>query len=140
MKNSIRIACFLLSISVGTQAYSQQPILALSDTDVREVFNLIFNNLKANSLQITTAEDKKKAIFFMRQLIDGSCDIGLIHGVFKASYKFKPNVKKIVNVFVKHKITDCDKDEYYVIVRDRIAVNFKSAYAIRLQTGEWDNQ
>lgn len=132
-----KIVSFAICIWLATCAYGQQPLLVLSDTDVRDIFNTIFDNTKANSIQTITQEDKQKALLFMRELIDKSCDVGLIHGILKTSYKLRPNLKKIAKVLVKHTITDCDQDKYYVSVRNTIAWKFKSAYEIRLQTGDW---
>lgn len=137
MKNLVALLFVTASLFFASRSYSQQPQLVLADTDVKDIFNLIFDNKKANSLRIIIKEDRRKAVFFMRELIDKSCDVGIVQDIFRASYKLKPNLKKMVKVLIKNAIVDCNRDEYYLMVQVKIAQNFKSAYDIRLQTGEW---
>jgi hypothetical protein len=136
MKMFVLIFCISIAKFTG---YAQNPQAAsteLTSRNVKDIFNFIFDNDKADFLTITE-EDKQKATTLFTDLIDKSCAMGKMEKITKAIYFNKPSFKKIVKAFFKAGIMKCDSEKYYDAVRTSLARNFKSAYAIRVQTGEW---
>ena len=121
-------------------AYSQ----TLNETETKPVCNFLFGSEACN--QITMNEqDKRKAGFLLNQLIEGSCKMSLVEGLYKGTVSIKAtvseSVEQIVKSIVKSFHSNCSKAVaegfFYESVRASIARNWKSSFEIRKQTGEW---
>ena len=109
------------------------PDVQMTDIGTKLFFNFIFDNDKADKLVITT-DDKDKALEIFTSLIDMSCTLNKVVKLYSFN---RPSFKNIAKKLFKIGTTKCNNEQYAEAVRKKLALNWKSAYAIRVQTGEW---
>ena len=137
MKKIIYFVAFLIA-TVNVKAQT------LNETQTKQIFDFLFGKNASSNLLINE-EDKKKAAFFLNELIDGSCKMSLAQGLTEGAFSIKTNisesVEEIVKDIIKSSYENCYKGtsdgNFYASVKVTLTRNWKSPFEIRKQTGEW---
>ena len=110
----------------------------MNEIETKAVFETIFGIGSTSGLTISN-EDKEKAKLFLDELVKGSCKMSAIEGVFRQAFSFNPTIigviKSVAGSYAKGCI--CSDGKFYVVIRDTLRLNWRSAFEIRKQTGEW---
>jgi len=95
-----------------------------------------------------TDQDREFAQALLVEAIDKSADVGIIQRIWESTVTppttIKGLVKKIAKTGIKilqdrlrhATVEDFEKAKIYKMVKDRLTLNFRSAWRIRLETGE----
>ncbi|MEO8148334.1 MAG: hypothetical protein ABI723_11880 [Bacteroidia bacterium] len=125
-------------------AFSNAKSQSLNETQTKQIFDFLFGMNASSGLTINE-EDKKKASFFLNELIDGSCKMSLAQGLLEGAFPIKTtiseSVEQIAKAIIKSSYKNCYKGamegNFYESVKVTLARNWKSPFEIRKQTGEW---
>lgn len=131
--NKYNIVFLFLFIFKCTINYGQES--SITNGQTKMIFNLLFGSRQADDLEITS-QDKKKATFFIKELAEKSCELGVAQSLLDVDASLKSIFTSIIESTLK--CSDAiKKGKYYEAVRVSLANNFKSEFAIRKATGEW---
>ena len=113
---------------------------ALTNSETKAVLSLVFGSNSTADLQINE-QDKAMAAKFMNELVEKTCQLSIVEGVLDNVYSFNYELADLAVSIAKKVGSNCNaaakKGKYSEAVRVTIARNWKSAFAIRKQTGEW---
>jgi len=100
-------------------------------------------NVKPGALNV---EDRKFAQALLLEAIEASYAMGYVEALFRSVAKIPKGLGAVIKSFAKGAVKHwfrhatrkglMDDPKIYEIVRQRLALNFKSVWAIREQTGE----
>ncbi len=112
-----------------------------TDKEVIEVFNFVFDDSDTSTLGSITSEDKSKANLFVKELTEKSCALSYSETLITSAVSPSRTLQGIVKAFIENNYTkSCDDlkgGKIYESVRATLKRNWKSAFEIRTQTGEW---
>ncbi len=114
--------------------------MTIDTKQTKAIFETFFGLGSANDLTFND-QDKQKAIALFRELVEKSCQMSLVQGVFRTAMSLNPTLLGLASNILASRYHNCNmvikEGRYYISVRDTIALKQKSAFAIRKQTGEW---
>ncbi len=114
--------------------------IALSDIQTKAVFDLIFGSTASLGLNIND-QDKKQASMLLDELIQRSCQMSVIQGIFEIEYSFNINISSVARSVISSYYSNCNRGAkdatYYETVRRTIARNWHSPFELRKQEGVW---
>jgi len=112
----------------------------MQDHEVKSVFDTIFYSGSSANLVINE-QDRKQAELLLKELIEKSCKMSVVEGIFRSTFSFNPTLSSIIKNIAKSLANNCgsavNEGKFYTTIRDTIRLKWKSAYDIRRQTGEW---
>jgi hypothetical protein len=132
-KNAISISCLIILFAgVSLKSLAQSKI---SIKQTKATFDLFWGKGASADLVIDKY-DKDRAIDLLIKLIEGSCDFSTTDELYSFNSSISSVSKRIYT-----KLNGCDEaiknGKYAESVRKVIALEYKSAFEIRKQTGEW---
>lgn len=109
----------------------------LSDGQVRAAMELIFTKEEwAQAGPEITDEDKKMALIFLKELVEKSCPMAVVEGVFHFQYAFDFTLTGLAR-YISDSVEDNCLQKEYESVRKTIAWKYKGSFENRKQNGEW---
>lgn len=106
----------------------------------RKIIEIIFGSGSTASWTITD-EDNAIAQYFLRELVQGSCQMSLAKVLFDTTYNFDPDVLDIALDLIEAYGENCGKGakkgEYYKTVIVTIRAKYHGPFENRKQNGEW---
>lgn len=128
--------------------FSQDEIL-ITKNEAWSILRFFWPNHRIQEAEITYG-DMNFAQGLLVEAIDASYKMGFVEIIFNNAFLKVPGsfsdvkkmIKKIAKESTKHWYKNIGKNKLddatiYIIVRDRIALNFKSVMGIRMQTGSY---
>lgn len=107
-----------------------------SDAQATAALELIFTKEEWAKAGPVTAEDRKMALKFMKELIEKSCPMAVVEGIFHFQYSFDYTLVGLARYISENIEENCLQKEYES-VRKTIAWKYKGAFENRKQLGEW---
>jgi hypothetical protein len=136
------------SMATTLRNFSQDEIL-ITKNEAWSILRFFWSNHRIQETEITYG-DMNFAQGLLVEAIDASYKMGFVEIIFNNAFLKVPGsfsdvkkmIKKIVKESTKHWFKNIGKNKLddatiYVAVRDRIALNFRSVMAIRMQTGSY---
>ncbi len=109
----------------------------LSDAQTRAVLELIFTKDQwAEVGPDITEEDKTMALKFLRELVEKSCGMSVVEGIFRHQYAFDFTVVGLARYIADSVDENCLQKKYEAVRAD-IAWRNKGIFEHRKQMGEW---
>lgn len=132
----------LTSLKFGQQTAQERKKVetgskGLSAAQARAVLELIFTKEEwAAAGPDITEEDKKMALIFLKDLVEKSCPMAVVEGIFHFQYAFDFTLLGLARYISNNVEENCLQKEYEM-VRKTIAWKNKGAFENRKQAGEW---
>ena len=133
----------LTSLKFGPQVSAQKSAAkasapkGLSEEQARAVMELIFTKEEwAKAGPDITEEDKKMALIFLKDLVEKSCPMAVVEGIFHFQYAFDFSLSGLARYISDSVEENCLQKEYES-VRRTIAWKNKGGFENRKQLGEW---
>ena len=109
----------------------------LSEEQARAVLELIFNKEEwAKTGAEITEEDKKMALLFLKELVEKSCPMAVIEGIFNAQFSFDYTIVGLAR-YIANSVEENCMTKNYESLRRTIALKNKGVFENRKQNGEW---
>jgi hypothetical protein len=109
----------------------------LSDAQARAVLELIFTKDQwAEVGPDITEEDKTMALKFLKVLLEKSCQMAVVEGIFRHQYAFDFTVVGLAKYIAESVDENCLQKNYEAVRRE-IALKNKGIFENRKQLGEW---
>lgn len=107
-----------------------------SDAQAKAALELIFTKEEWAKAGPITAEDKNMALVFMKELVEKSCPMAVVEGIFHFQYAFDYTLVGLAR-YISESIEENCLEKEYESVRKTIAWKYKGAFEHRKQLGEW---
>jgi hypothetical protein len=132
------------SVAVGLKHFSRDEI-KISRDDARRILIFFFGN-NVPAAESLSDEDVSFAQALLLEAVDKSYAMGYVEAIFQSFYmKIPTDIEKMMKNFVKQAAKnwfdhatgkDLSNPKIYDSVRVMLSSNFRSVWAIRMQTGE----
>lgn len=92
----------------------------MTDKQVKEVFDTVFWSGSSANMVIGPI-DHQHAEIFLKELVEGTCKMSIVEGLFRSTFSFNPSLSSILKAIAKSYASKCNgaihEVKFYTVIR-----------------------